>query len=77
MNAKALAMLASWGRSFLAAFLSSLFVSGINNITDPKAITAALTSAVIAVLPVIIRFLSPKDTTFGVGSAPVSSAPSN
>jgi hypothetical protein len=77
MNTKALAILASWGRSFLAAFLSSLFVSGINNITDPKAITAALTSAVIAVLPVIIRFLNPKDGAFGLGSGPVSSAPTN
>lgn len=77
MNSKALAIVASWGRSFLAAFLSSLFVSGVNNIADPKTFTAALTSAVVAVLPVIIRFLNPKDTQFGLGSGVTPSAPTN
>lgn len=73
MNSKVIALLGSWGRSFLAAFLSALLAGGVTNISDPKAITAALTAAVVAVLPVIIRFLNPKDTSFGIGSTPASS----
>lgn len=56
-NAKA--MLASWARSFLAAAIA-VYLAGV---TDPKAIASA---GVAAVLPVILRWLNPKDSAFGV-----------
>jgi len=52
-------MLASWARSFLAAGVA-VYMAGV---TDPKAI---LSAGVAAVLPVILRYLNPKDTAFGV-----------
>lgn len=56
-NAKA--MLASWARSFLAAAIA-VYLAGV---TDPKAIASA---GVAAVLPVILRWLNPNDSAFGV-----------
>jgi len=53
------ALLASWGRSFLAACLA-LIIAGV---TDPKAIAAA---GLAAVAPVILRWLNPNDAAFGV-----------
>lgn len=53
------ALAASWARSFIAASLA-VYLAGV---TDPKAILGA---GVAAVLPVIIRWLNPKDQTFGV-----------
>ena len=62
MNVKALqAMLASWARSFLAAAIA-VYMSGNH---DLKAIGAA---GLAAVLPVILRYLNPKDAAFGVGA---------
>ena len=55
-NLKALA--ASWARSFLAASIA-VYMAGV---TDPKAI---LTAGAAAVLPVVLRWLNPKDTAFG------------
>ncbi len=55
-QAKALA--ASWARSFMAASLA-VYMSGNS---DPKAIAGA---GLAAVLPVILRWLNPKDTAFG------------
>jgi len=52
-------MLASWARSFLAAGVA-VYMAGV---TDPKAIFSA---GAAAVLPVILRYLNPKDTAFGV-----------
>ena len=52
------AMAASWARSFLAAAIA-VYMAGI---TDPKAIAGA---GLAAVLPVILRYLNPKDTAFG------------
>jgi hypothetical protein len=52
------ALLASWARSFLAASIA-VYLAGV---TDPKAI---LTAGAAAVLPVILRWLNPKDTAFG------------
>jgi hypothetical protein len=52
-------MLASWARSFLAAGVA-VYMAGV---TDPKAI---LSAGAAAVLPVILRYLNPKDTAFGV-----------
>ena len=56
-EAKALA--ASWARSFVAASLA-VYMSGIS---DPKSIAMA---GVAAVVPVIMRWLNPKDAAFGV-----------
>ena len=52
-------MLASWARSFLAAGIA-VYMSGN---TDLKAIGSA---GLAAVLPVILRYLNPKDSAFGV-----------
>jgi hypothetical protein len=56
-DAKALA--ASWARSFVAASLA-VYMSGIS---DPKSIAMA---GVAAVVPVIMRWLNPKDAAFGL-----------
>ena len=56
-QAKSLA--ASWARSFLAAALA-LYMAGVQ---DPKTLAMA---GVAAVAPVILRWLNPSDTSFGV-----------
>lgn len=53
------AMAASWGRSFLAAAIA-VYMSGN---TDIKAIGSA---GLAAVLPVVLRYLNPNDSSFGV-----------
>jgi hypothetical protein len=53
------AMAASWARSFLAASVA-VYMAGV---TDPKAIASA---GLAAVLPVIVRWLNPNDTGFGI-----------
>ncbi len=53
------AMAASWARSFLAASVA-VYMAGD---TDPKAIASA---GLAAVLPVIVRWLNPNDTGFGI-----------
>jgi hypothetical protein len=52
-------MAASWARSFLAASVA-VYMAGV---TDPKAIASA---GLAAVLPVIVRWLNPNDTGFGI-----------
>jgi hypothetical protein len=52
-------MAASWGRSFLAAAIA-VYMSGN---TDIKAIGSA---GLAAVLPVVLRYLNPNDSSFGV-----------
>ena len=56
---KAKAVAASWARSFMAAALA-LYMAGV---TDPKTLAMA---GVAAVAPVILRWLNPKDNSFGV-----------
>ena len=56
-QAKALA--ASWARSFLAAAIALIAIGE----TDPKAI---FTAGMAAVMPVILRWLNPKDAAFGI-----------
>lgn len=53
------AMAASWARSFLAASVAC-YLAGV---TDPKQL---LNAGIAALLPVILRWLNPKDSTFGV-----------
>jgi hypothetical protein len=55
------ALLASWGRSFLAAALAVYLTDTAN--PDLKQIGYA---GLAAVLPVVIRYLNPKDSAFGV-----------
>ena len=50
---------ASWARSFLAAG----FAVDMAGITDPKAIAGA---GLAAVLPVVLRYLNPNDSAFGL-----------
>jgi hypothetical protein len=50
---------ASWARSFLAAALA-LYIAGVS---DPK--TLAL-GGVAAIAPVVLRWLNPKDASFGI-----------
>jgi len=50
---------ASWARSFMAASVA-LYMAGE---TDPKKLGMA---GLAAVLPVILRWLNPKDTAFGL-----------
>jgi hypothetical protein len=50
---------ASWGRSFIAASLA-LYMAGE---TDPKKLGMA---GLAAVLPVLLRWLNPKDESFGL-----------
>jgi len=50
---------ASWARSFLAAAVALIAIGE----TDPKAI---FTAGMAAVIPVILRYLNPKDVAFGV-----------
>jgi hypothetical protein len=57
------AMLASYGRSFIAAALA---VWQTGEITDPKGIIAA---GLAAVVPVAARALNPKDPAFGIVKA--------
>jgi len=52
---------ASWLRSFIAAGLA-VFMAGV---TDPKAI---LMAGISAVVPVILRYLNPKDSEFGINA---------
>ena len=51
-------MAASYGRSFLSACIA-VYLAGV---TDPKAIGAA---GLAAVLPVLLRWLNPKDAAYG------------
>jgi len=49
---------ASWARSFMASCLT-VYLAGI---TDPKAI---LMAGAASVAPVVLRWLNPKDASFG------------
>jgi hypothetical protein len=62
LNDKDKAMLASYGRSMLAAVVA-LAVTGN---TDPGALLAA---AIGAVCPTALRYINPKDLRFGRGSS--------
>lgn len=58
MSAELKPMLASYARSFIAASLA-VYMAGV---TDPKAI---LSAGLAAVVPVLMRWLNPKDTVYG------------
>jgi len=56
---KVKALAASWARSFMAAALA-LYLAGVQ---DPKTLAMA---GIAAVAPVILRWLNPKDKSFGL-----------
>jgi hypothetical protein len=59
LDAKLSAALASYGRAFISA-AAALWVTGN---TDPKGLIAA---GLVAVIPVALRALNPKDPAFGL-----------
>lgn len=61
LNKKYKAMLASYGRSFLAAAIAV-------NATGNNDIKSVAVAALAATLPVAIRAINPKDPAFGVAS---------
>lgn len=50
---------ASWARSFLATALA-LYIAGVS---DPKTLAMG---GVAAIAPVVLRWLNPKDASFGI-----------
>ncbi len=66
MDSKIKAMLASYGRSFLAAVTTAFMITGGDILAlDGDALKAILAAGVSAVLPVAIRAANPKDAAFG------------
>jgi hypothetical protein len=66
MDSKIKAMLASYGRSFLAAITTAFMITGGDILAlDGDSIKAILAAGVSAVLPVAIRAANPNDPAFG------------
>lgn len=67
MSKSTQAVFASWGRSFLAACLAQFIALGGGAFDlGADGWKAILASGVAAVVPVVIRWLNPNDTAFGV-----------
>ena len=66
MDKKTQAMLASYGRSFLAAVTTAFMITGGDILAlDGDSLKAILAAGIAAVLPVAIRAANPKDPSFG------------
>ena len=66
MDKKIQAMLASYGRSFLAAVTTAFMITGGDILAlDGNSLKAILAAGIAAVLPVAIRAANPKDPSFG------------
>jgi hypothetical protein len=66
MNDKQKAMLASYGRSFLAAMTATFMASGGDLLAlDADTLKAILASGIAAVLPVALRYINKQDPAFG------------
>jgi hypothetical protein len=66
MDKKLQAMLASYGRSFLAAITAAFMITGGDILAlDGDSLKAILAAGLAAVLPVAIRAANPKDPAFG------------
>ena len=66
MDKKLQAMLASYGRSFLAAVTTAFMITGGDLLAlDGDSLKAILAAGLAAVLPVAIRAANPKDPSFG------------
>ena len=62
-------MLASWARSFMAAAVSAFVATGGDVFSlDLEGVKAILTAGVVAILPVLLRYLNPSDNAFGTGA---------
>ncbi len=62
-------MLASWARSFMAAAVSAFVATGGDVFSlDLEGVKAILTAGVVAILPVLLRYLNPSDSAFGTGA---------
>ena len=66
MNKEFKAVVASWGRSFLAAVVAQLIVLG-DSVLDLNrdGVRALVAAGLAAVLPVVLRWLNPNDVAFG------------
>jgi len=66
MNKERTALLASWGRSFLAACLAQFLALGSTAFDiNGDAFKSILAAGLAAILPVVIRWLNPNDVAFG------------
>ena len=66
MNDKQKAMLASYGRSFLAAMTATFMATGGDLFAlDVDTVKAILASGIAAVLPVTLRYINKQDPSFG------------
>jgi hypothetical protein len=66
MDKKLQAMLASYGRSFLAAITTAFMINGGDILAlDGDSLKAILAAGIAAVLPVAIRAANPADPAFG------------
>ena len=66
MDKKTQAMLASYGRSFIAAVSTAFMITGGDILAlDGDSLKALLAAGISAVLPVAIRAANPKDPAFG------------
>jgi hypothetical protein len=66
MNAQQKAMLASYGRSFLAAMTATFMATGGDLFAlDVDTVKAILASGIAAVLPVALRYINKQDQSFG------------
>jgi hypothetical protein len=62
-------MVASWSRSFVAACLAQFIALGGSAFDlDGDALKSIVAAGLAAVLPVVIRWLNPKDKAFGQGA---------
>ena len=66
MNKEQKALIASWGRSFVAACLAQfLALGGTAFDLDGDAIKSVVSAGIAAILPVVLRWLNPNDVAFG------------
>lgn len=67
MNKELKALLASWGRSFIAACLAQFLALGGSAFDlNGDAVKSVVSAGLAAILPVVIRWLNPNDSAFGV-----------
>ncbi len=66
MNKETKALLASWGRSFVAACLAQFLALGGSAFDlNGDALKSVIAAGIAAVLPVVLRWLNPNDVAFG------------
>jgi hypothetical protein len=69
MSKQQQALFASWGRSFLAACLAQFIALGGGAFDlGTDGIKSVVAAGLAAIVPVVIRWLNPKDKSFGTGA---------